>query len=168
MNIYFTSRPNIGSKLIQWATGGDVSHCAIALGGSVYHTTEHGFEQIAFYDFDNKFKIVRSLSFDIPDDKALLAMSLIFSRGASYDYSAFLYFAWRAYLKKFHGQEIPKSNAWDSKGFLCTEMVGVADKICEILGYGSLLDDKIDLAITAPIDLYYLLETKASRSWTCY
>jgi len=167
MNIYFTSRPNIGSKLIQWATDGDVSHVALGLGGSVYHSTEHGFKQVHFYDFEAEFKIERSLTFNIPDDKALLALSSLIPKNLSYDFSAFAYFAWRAYLYKYHKISMPKTNAWNSRGYLCTETAGAADKISRLLGYGPLLDGSIDLAITSPIELYYLLEAKAAGRWLC-
>jgi len=36
-------------------------------------------------------------------------------------------------------------------------MAGVASDVSELMGYGKILDDKIDLAITSPIELFYLL-----------
>lgn len=167
MKLYFTSRDNVGSKLIRWATNGDVSHVALGLGGSVYHSTEHGFKQLHFYDFEAEFKIVRSLAFNIPDDRALLALSSLIPNNSAYDFSAFAYFAWRAYLLKYRNVPMPKKNLWNSSGYLCTETAGAADKISRLLGCGPLLDDSIDLAITSPIELYYLLEAKAAGRWLC-
>lgn len=164
MKLYFTARNNIGSRLIRWATDGDVSHVAVGFGGAVYHATEHGFVQQSFESFASQFTIVRALEFGVPDDEGALAFTAMVPKGARYDYSAFAYFAYRAFKKKFLGQPYPSKNLLNSRGFLCTEMGGVADKVSEILGYGSLLSDDLDLAMTSPIELYYLLEIKSERA----
>lgn len=168
MRLYFTSREQVGSRLIRWATGGDVSHCAIAFGGSVYHSTEHGFLQQHITDFAKKYQIKRGLEFDIDDAKALQIFTAVVKADAGYDYSAFAFFAWCAFKNKFLNKPYPTKNPWNSNGYLCTETVGAADLISEILTGNSLLPDGIDMSITSPIQLCKLLEQKASKVIKCY
>lgn len=168
MRLYFTARKNIGSKLIRWATDGDVSHVAIGFGGAVFHSTEHGFMHQDFKSFSEKFEIKKTLEHDIPDESALLAFTGMMPKRASYDYSAFAFFAWCVFKYRFLDIPLPNKNLWNTRGYLCTEMAGVASDVSELMGYGKILDDKIDLAITSPIELFYLLlENKNIRVVKC-
>jgi hypothetical protein len=168
MRLYFTARNNLGSKLIQWATDGDVSHCAIGFYGAVYHSTEHGFLQQRADEFASKYKIVRTLDFDVDDNMAMQIFTAAIKFDAGYDYSAFAFFAWCAFREKFFGKTLPKRNRWNSNGYLCTEAVGYADQISEAITGESLLAPSVDLAITSPIELFNLLKPKASKVIECY
>jgi hypothetical protein len=163
VKLYFTARNNIGSRLIRWATNGDVSHVAIGFGGAVFHSTEHGFVVQGFESFAAEFDIVRALTFDIPDAEACLAFTSVLPKNTSYDYTAFAYFAYRLLLEKLLGDSSPTRNRFNSAGFLCTEMVGVACEVAERLGCGPLIPKGVDLSMTTPIDLYYYLCEKSDQ-----
>lgn len=75
--------------------------------------------------------------------------------GKTYDFKAFLYFAWRVLLRKCFNKPLPKANKWDDEhGFLCTEL---ADALPVPLKIDS------DTAIITPYGLWEIYKEKVSK-----
>lgn len=126
MKVLFTTTNWPMSWLIRWGLGEPVSHVMFVFGNHVIESKFTGIKQNLFSEL--KANVIYELDFGFLDlkseDEIWCSLMELTKRKARYDWGAFLYFGWRAFLKKFFGKEFPKKNPLGSKHkFLCTELV---------------------------------------------
>lgn len=76
--------------------------------------------------FSSKSSILYQLEYDVGLEKEEEVYQSMLNAycGKSYDFGAFLYFSWRAFLLKFFNKPLPRSYQYDDEDeFLCTEWV---------------------------------------------
>lgn len=127
MLLIFTKSSQPLSKLIRWGTDEPVSHFAIVFDDKlVFHSNLLGVHLEWFDTFKKHATIVYSISLrhtTLEEQEAVFRGIVDNFDGSKYDFKAFLYFAWRVFLRKCFNKELPKVNIWDDKhGFLCTEL----------------------------------------------
>lgn len=140
------------SRLIRWAFDTDCSHFAVCFDNKlVIHSDLLGVKLAWWNSFEKSHTIVHCLEFDLGLDKEELIYRSIMDNfdGDGYDFSAFLYFAYRAILWKIFTEPMPKVNPWNDKNkFLCTE-------VFQFLPEWVVKRDKgADLSMTTPHDLF--------------
>lgn len=130
MKLLWTKSNNIGSRLIQWGTGGDCSHFAVCFDdrpggyGLVFHSSMVGANLDFLGSFQGNHQIVHCLepSQELDEEKIYLALVSRFNH-KPYDKLAYLYFALRVLGLKLFRIPLPSRNIWGNKDFLlCTEM----------------------------------------------
>lgn len=147
------------SKLIMWGLDEPVSHFAIEFDNKiVFHSDLRG----THIQWSKTFYKNRDLVFELEYKPGLNKEEEIYQTildtydGSSYDYGGFLYFCWRAALKKFFKKPLPDSNPWGSKkSFICDEVVQLLpDDVCppEV--------KDMDLSIKSPYQVWMLLNNK--------
>jgi hypothetical protein len=139
--ILLWTRNNLpGSKIIRWGLEEESSHFCIAHKHSktgkhilVHQRLMGGFELDWLPAWLKTNEVVYSLE---PKEITHYESSLIFEALANefsetdYDHGAFLYFSYRAALRKFTGKQLPRRNQWGSnKDPLCTGYARVLQKM---------------------------------------
>jgi hypothetical protein len=157
MKMIFTRSSLPLSKLIRWGLKEPVSHFAMVFFNSfVVHSNLAGV-QLNWYSTFKKhceviYEIERTLS--RAEEINLLKSILNSFDGASYDYSAFFYFIWRAILWRLFKTPFPATNKWGKKNaFLCT---GLEKVLPESITPGT---DSLDPEMTSPYKLYQKLNS---------
>lgn len=131
MRLIFTTSDRILSKLIRWTFQEDVSHCGILFDKKlVFHSSLFGVEIQGIYAFQKISRIVHYV--DVPlsleAEEGIYQRLLEHYEGQSYDYRAFGYFAWRAFLYRIFGRPFPERNAWQRpQDFLCDGFLAALD-----------------------------------------
>lgn len=121
MKVLFTKSNLIGSRIIRWATGEDVSHCALQWGPIVIHAALLGVEIWAYENFLDVHEVKYEFELPQKDDADSLA-NLVKKQGSAYDYTAVLWLGLSFLFKKVTGRLLPGPNKWASKrAFCCTE-----------------------------------------------
>jgi len=165
MKIFFVKADLIGSKLIRWATGQCCSHVAIVSDTfeTVYHSYGKGMERQTTKEFYKKYTIMHTISvyLSAKEENELLEHLAIHTENVGYDYTAFLYFAWRVFLNKIFKIQYPKVNKWENKEkFLCTEALYAFIESYALVTGSVVLIKNAPIAMLTPHDLY--LEIKDS------
>jgi hypothetical protein len=126
---YKNNKP--GSKLIRWGLEEEASHFAMGFfindqqtSGVIVHQKFEGFD-IDWYPYYAKHnKLVYGLT---PKDTSITDQRSIFHKaceefsGLDYERTGFIYFGWRAALRKFFGKPLPDRNTWGGRrDILCT------------------------------------------------
>ena len=170
MKLLWTKSNNIGSKLIEWGTGGDCSHFAVVFDdrpggyGILFHSHITGAGLDYFGSFTEKNQIVHAMEPKYPLNEEAVYQALV-SRfnHRPYDRLAYLYFGVRVFMLKFFGVPLPQRNRWgDRDALLCTE---VAQALSESGVIG--LPDLKDYAIISPQSLYNIV-TSSCPLWVPY
>lgn len=121
MDVLFTTRDSLSSKIIRTTTGEPFSHCAIEAYGFVVHSSFRGVIIEPLSKFKENNIIVDKVNVGKGNSKLLKALSD--SYGKSYDVPALFYLGLKLLLKKV-GISLPKKNLWQTTGmYLCTEFV---------------------------------------------
>lgn len=127
IQIRAVSADSWGSKAIRWGLGQAASHLAVYFENQgVLHSTLKGFGEMPAVDFDAHYRVVDSLAFAATAAESLEIMRRMQSRlnGAQYDRPAFVFFIWRAIMRKVAGVPFPGRNYWEQKGeVLCVEVL---------------------------------------------
>jgi hypothetical protein len=115
-----------GSKIIRWGVGEEASHLAVEFPrGEVIHSTLGGTRKMSAVEFHEHYRVVKECSF--PDGKDVAMVQALMWAGLqdrAYDRPAFVFFAWRAFMRKFFSVPFPKRNYWESKDlYLCVEVI---------------------------------------------
>lgn len=145
------------SHLIMWGLSEPVSHFAIALDDKiVFHSDMLGLHIAWKKSFDKTHTTVFEHEIDLPliEEEAIYRTILDQYDGASYDFGAFAYFAWRAFLKKCFKKEMPQKNPWGSKNhFLCDEIIQLLP--IELIGQEL---KEADLAMKSPYQTWLMFQ----------
>ena len=148
------------SKLIMWGLNEPVSHFAIEFDNKIiFHSDLTGVN----IQWSKTFFKTREVIFEMDYSPGLEQEEEIYQSvlntydGSHYDYGGFLYFCWRASLKKIANCPLPDSNPWGSKrAFLCDEVVQLLpDDICPPAVKA------MDLSIKSPYQVWLLLNKKS-------
>lgn len=165
----FTTSTKPVSRMITMGLGEDCSHFALVFDetpegyGLVLHSSLGGVQLAWWGDFRDSHKIVHALA--PKEDLSLLQQETFFRaiitrfHGQAYDYPAFAFFAWRAFLYRCFGVPFPARNHWGSdQGLLCTG-VGAAlrDPVFDVLKLSDLRTIP-DLEMVSPHRLYAILK----------
>lgn len=122
MQILFTTSDKPLARLICWATGEDVSHCAIQWDNLVIHSNWKGVNIIFLEEFLVENTIIHSVP--IEEDYTKITNCIVNSIGSLYDMGALLFDAIVLFSRKALNLDWPKINLWQSSGmYLCTEFV---------------------------------------------
>lgn len=131
MNIVFTKSSSPLSILIRWALNEPVSHCAIVFDDKiVFHANLLGLHIDWFNTFKKHSTVIYKIDcpMDLAQEELLYKKIIDKEDGKSYDFRAFAYFGWRAFLKKCFGFPLPTENKWESKTQdLCIEVIRYLD-----------------------------------------
>lgn len=146
------------SKLIMWGLDEPVSHFAIALDGKiVFHSDLSGFHIAWKNTFDRTHETIfeHELKLPLEQEEAIYQGILDQYDGASYDFGAFIYFGWRALLRKAFKKEMPQKNPWGNKNhFLCDEII----QLLPVEFIGQELKEA-DLAMRSPYQTWIMLQS---------
>jgi hypothetical protein len=116
------------------------------IGGTVFESNLLG-THIDFYGtYLKKHTIVHQIDIPMTEDDENLVYGKIVGQndGKPYDYPAFFYFCWRAFLRKAFNRPMPLTNPWkQTDTFLCVELADLLPNV-----------KKMDLAITSPHNLW--------------
>lgn len=170
MNILFVKSPKIGSRILRWGLGEDVSHVVIEFDGKYhqfFHSYGKGLQALTPKEYDShKYTIVHSLELYSTHVEECDMQDMFYDRhrGIRYDWPAFAYFTWRAVLRKFFDIPLPKENRWARQDMnLCTEALYLAaDVFAEVTGF-SLVPEGVDLAMITPEDAYVKMSQTVRR-----
>lgn len=145
------------SKLIMWGLDEPVSHFAIALDDKiVFHSDLTGLHIVWKNTFDKTRKTIFEYDLTLPleQEEAIYQNILNQYDGSSYDFGAFIYFGWRALLRKVFKKEMPQKNPWGNKNhFLCDEIIQLLP--VEFIGQEL---KKADLAMKSPYQTWIMLQ----------
>ena len=145
------------SKLIMWGLDEPVSHFAIALDDKiVFHSDLTGLHIVWKNTFDKTRKTIFEYDLALPleQEEAIYQSILNQYDGSSYDFGAFIYFGWRALLRKAFKKEMPQNNPWGNKNhFLCDEIIQLLP--VEFIGQEL---KKADLAMKSPYQTWIMLQ----------
>lgn len=164
MKFLFVKSPKLGSKVIQWGLGQDVSHVVIAFNGTheeYFHSYGFGLYSMKRKEFEKfQYTVVHEIEFELEPDKERLVQMLYYryvkDMNIKYDYPAMIYFVWRAILKKFFNIPFPAINELGAQSFnLCTEAIYVAADAYGCVTGVNILPATIDLAMITPKDAFY-------------
>jgi hypothetical protein len=154
MKLIWTKNKMPLSWLIRWGLDEPVSHFAIVFDDRlVFHSNLIGVHLKWYETFKKSQEIVFSIDIKLPlEQEERVYLDVIGTHdGRPYDYKAFFYFMWRGFLRKFFGNEMPKTSSMnENKAFLCTELAFA------LLNLLKLNEKELDLSITSPFQLYLL------------
>lgn len=130
MKLLFCYSNKIGSRLIRWALREPVSHVAFEFSsGLIVHSTFSGVGLAWDTEFHKEHTIPLYLDATVDSVESeidLMNMMLDIYMGRKYDYTAFIYFSWRALLFHLFRVPLPARNKWNDKGrYLCTELAAL-------------------------------------------
>lgn len=159
MKVLFTKNPSlIGSRAIMWGLDEPCSHVAMVFFQSiVFHSTLAGIHLEPLVTFLEKNEIVYEIDIEVKHGKERELFDKVSKErfGGSYDMSAFLYFGWRVFLKKFFNKPLPLSNKFNSR----------RDEFCVEFAATVLGMDEIDTSMMSPYQLYLFLEKYGSNTF---
>jgi hypothetical protein len=117
------------SKFIMWGLKEPVSHFAIIFDNKiVFHSDLLGVRIMWLPTFLESHEIVFQMDFanaTLEDQEGVYQSIVTKFDGKPYDYKAFIYFGWRGLLWRLFKKPFPAKNAWNTGGYLCTEMAEV-------------------------------------------
>lgn len=144
-----------GSKFIAWGLGEKASHLAIQISDTVFHSELKGVHSDDVKTFTDAHEIVdeKILNQTYAAEVMLLgSMRTIAAQEYKYDVGAFVYFTWRAALKKFFGRPFPFVSVGDADDqFLCVELLyAFIDNYVRITGKSPAIGLPRELGIMSP------------------
>lgn len=138
------------SLLIMWGLDEPCSHFSIVFDEKiVFHSNLLGAHLKWFKNFVKSSTPVFQLEWEAPlDFQEALYQEIEDVEGNWYDFLAFFYFCWRAFLRKLFKIPFPKKNAWsNSKMMLCTAIAMTCQK-------QGLIPADVDLEMISPFQVY--------------
>jgi hypothetical protein len=125
MRIIAVKSNAIGSRFIRWGIGEDASHLAIAFNDNTFlHSYLNGVELLTLPEFEkHKYIETDSVLLTVSDEKLFKEKMIRKLVKADYDYGAFIYFGYRAALKKLFRVKMPQTGFDDRDRFICTEVI---------------------------------------------
>lgn len=143
-----------------WGLDEPISHFAVVFDNSiVFHSDLTGLHIQWFKTFLKTHEVVYELDYSpgLEQEEAIYQGVLNAYDGRGYDYGAFVYFAWRALLKKLFNKPMPEKNPLGHKDrYLCDEVVQLLpDEICPPAL------KQMDLAMKSPYQVWLLLNNKS-------
>ena len=155
MEFIWTKSSAFGSKVIRWGLDEPVSHFAIRCNKFIIESDFDGFSIESIYKFENSKRKIeltlkpKDISKEMED--IILTKLIELFRDQEYDFGAYGYFAYRAFLRKFFRIPLPKKNLWaDNQKPLCT---GVAEAI-QIIKPEWFSEEIKEFDIVSPYSLY--------------
>lgn len=158
MRLIWTKSNLILSKLIRWGLNEDCSHFAIVFdspaGGLMFESnllgTHPKFYKTAKKHCEIVHEIVLNVSVEVEDRVWDIVVDNYDDE--PYNFGAFLYFAWRAFLYKAFKRPFPAVNKWSKPDtHLCDQLYDAVENIAAP-------NLNIDLAITSPHKVYEKLK----------
>jgi len=150
LKLIFTKGTSPLSWLIRHGLKEPVSHFAIVFDDKfVIHSNLYGVGLKWFSTFTKHAEVVYEIEYKVMNQVEENIYSDIMNNcdASPYDWTAFIYFLYRALLFRVLGKPIPKTNPWGrNNAFLCTELAS------QLPTYICPRGD--DLAITSPYSLY--------------
>lgn len=148
------------SKLIMWGLTEPVSHFALLFDDKIiFHSDLTGLHIQWYQTFLKTHEVIYEIEYKpgLKKEEEIYQGVLNAYDGKGYDYGAFVYFAWRAALKKFLNKPLPDSNPWGHKDrYLCDEVVQLLpDEICPPSV------KKMDLSMKSPYQVWLLLNNQS-------
>jgi len=124
MKIAFTRSSLVLSKFIRWGLKEDVSHIVFIFDDNiVFHANLSGCHIEWFNTFKKKVEIVDVIEYKFPlEVEEKIYQSIINKNdGRGYDYKAFIYFIYAAFIHRFFGRPMSITSKWGCKRrFICT------------------------------------------------
>ena len=120
IKLCFTRSNTVGSKIIQSVLEEPVSHVCFMTDNAVIHSNFLG----VHIDFKQRFLTKNEIVYEIPLEYSDLAERIryIVQFYRRYDYGAFIYFSWRAVLRRLFNVPLPQKNLLNARNaYLCTE-----------------------------------------------
>lgn len=165
MLLLWTTKPkNPVSKLIRWGLDEEMSHFAMCFfpqyGGIVLEQVISGGFTVSWLPhYAKKNKIIYSLrpkKLSHQDEVKLFIATMEKFSGTKYDFGSFMYFCWRAFLRKFFKKPLPQVSQWGREDdTLCTGLAKVIQCI-----FPDWLSKKIDdFEVVTPGRLLHNLES---------
>lgn len=154
----------IGSRIIRWGLGEAASHFAIMLDGGpvVESDLARGFHLTDRLEFLASHDIVKMLPLSAGSqllDMQIITKVILALKFQSYDRPGFLYFSWRALLRKLLGIPFPSRNNWQKDDLLlCVEVLyAFLDVWATMTGQSPSLTDRV-FGMMSPLDCIRFVE----------
>lgn len=154
MQIVFSRSKYPLSALIMWAFNEPVSHTAFVFDDKwLFQSNLLGMNVHWLRTWQKTSTVVDCITYDltIEQEEEIFQSLLDQYSDEEYDFCAFAYFGWRAFLLKFFGVPMPKTGR-NGKGYLCTEVAGLLPQ------WLTKLPKDVDLSITTPWQLRDILK----------
>lgn len=158
MKLVWTKSNLILSVLIRWGLDVDCSHFILVFespgGGLCFESNLLGTHPKFWKNDQKTLTIVHELDVKLPVETENKVWDVVVDKydGKPYDYGAFVYFAWRAILKKIFKIPMPAKNKLEKSGtYLCDEVYQA------LVDAGALPDLGIDIAMSSPHDVFVKL-----------
>jgi hypothetical protein len=152
------------SVLIRWFLDSDCSHFVLVFkspsGGLMFESNLLGTHPKFYKTALKHMEVVHQIEMNLTPDQEDEVWDIVVDQfdGHAYNYRAFIYFCWRAFLKKIFHQPLPKTNPWSLPGtYLC-------DQVCYALQGLSPEPISLDLSMVTPEELYYYLKDWVHRA----
>lgn len=146
-----------GSRIIRWGLGEPASHLAIAFPNFVIQSDlKRGFNSVdneAFFEYYEEVNSVSLTTGSIDGDNELASRVKRQLTSAEYDKPGFIYFCWRAFIRKIFGVAFPQVNSWqDDQMVICVEVLyAFLDSWATMTGQSLSLKDRV-LGMMTPLD----------------
>jgi hypothetical protein len=134
MIFLFTTTNKVGSRLIRWGLDEPASHfapvysiCPKRTKGLIFHSDFGGFQLDWLQGYLKTVNVVKAIEPIVlsKEDEHYITQKIITKLyGKGYDIPAFIYFTYRAALRKLLTKPLPPINEWNTDDILCT---GIAD-----------------------------------------
>lgn len=139
MLLLWTTKPkNPISKLIRWGLDEEMSHFAMCFfpqygGVVVEQVIAGGFTVSWLPHYVKKNKVTHCLqpkTLSHEDEVKLFIATMTRFSGTKYDFGSFVYFGWRAFLRKFFKKPLPDVSQWGRKrDTLCTGLAAIVQTL---------------------------------------
>lgn len=181
MKLLWVTSSRVGSKIVRWGLDTDCSHFAICFDeGQVEEPFAEIAKGIAFHSYGSgtqlewlktflcKNYVVHAIepvkALTLEEEESVYKAILESESDRRYDYPAFFWFGWRAFLYKVLGWDIAGINRWQRpEARLCT---GIAPAVLKALGTGLFVGN---VELVKPHDLFELLlksgDFKLAEDW---
>jgi len=110
------------AKIIQFGLNEQASHLAVDFGGSVIHSHMQGVHAVGSIAFWDTYQLVDQTIFDLGTnfEKTIYDSMIMDIGGEPYDVPAFVYFTYRAALRRFFNVAFPEKNKGQLRdAYLC-------------------------------------------------
>jgi hypothetical protein len=163
MRIAWTKSSLPLSKLILWGLSQPVSHVVIEFEDNlVFQSNLLGTHIDYWPHFKNHVEVVFNILIPMDKDLEDKVYTKIMDEfdDHPYGYGAFLYFTWRALLKKLFKMPLPKTNPWGSRtSFLCVGIIKGLDVDGVDEGLRELIRTIPDVQMISPYDLFVMINS---------
>jgi hypothetical protein len=163
MQALFVNSDALGSKIIQYGSDANISHCAVMFRDHhiVYHAYGSKIQRTPIQDFFDKYNLVDFIEFQTTDDQELKILNFLKNSSwyQRYDYPSMIYFAWDRLKSKLFNTKQAKTNPFNmTDDNMCVEVFYIIDDAYKKFCGRNIISYDRDLSMTTPGQLRSILK----------